>query len=133
VNQFLGWLLSQFEAWNGNLLLLPNWHESQNKLLLETSLAIGKWYFFGTWDTVTWEVWPSLKCHMEGVVLIPMPAVKLHLLLAREALRNRKGYWCGRFEYKNINNKITTRNSTNPCRIRLYWQCRTSRTARCCY
>jgi len=36
--------------------------------------------------------------------------------------------WCGRFVYKIINNKIITRNSTNPCRIGLCWGCRTSRT-----
>jgi hypothetical protein len=35
--------------------------------------------------------------------------------------------WCGRFVYKNINNKIITRNNTNPYRIGLYWGCRTLR------
>jgi hypothetical protein len=48
------------DAEKGSLLLLPNWHESQNSLLLRFSLEIGKLCAFITRETLLKEEWASL-------------------------------------------------------------------------
>jgi hypothetical protein len=107
-------LKSRWRIWKNKIVL----HKSQQLLTLSLSER-HRWRFYD-WNLIgkgnVNRLGPSkLKSRRESMDMI--------------ALLNCMTNQCGRFMYKNINNKFFTRNSTNPCRIWLYWECRTSMTA----